>query len=276
MPRRCPKRWALSAACADAGAELVTIGEDWTWEAGPTNLTGQMLTARRTADGFTLPDLHISLLGRHQLINTTTAVALIETLIDQGNDIPQDAIRTGLSMARWPGRFEVLNNHPAVVLDSAHNADSALKLRSTIDDVFPDPEYGRLAIIFGASADKDISGMLETFLSDVAGTFRRVDKIIATKSIHPRAANPVQLADDARRLCGTCPISVHEDVSSALTEALAWARPNDIICITGSIFVVARARQWWAEQHPDAFPPDDWVYHDETIGNESDEETTNQ
>jgi hypothetical protein len=47
---------------------------------------------------------------------------------------------------------------------------------------------------------------------------------------------------------------------------LAWAGPNDLICITGSIFVVAQARRAWAARHPEVFAADDWVFQDETAG----------
>lgn len=261
----------IHRVCADTGARLVTVGEDWIWEGHEINLHGQTLTVRRQSDGLTLSDLQIGLLGRHQLVNATTAVALVEELMGQGVAVSQDALRQGLANASWPGRFEVLQKQPVVVIDSAHNRDSALKLRAALEAAFPRPAHGRLALIFGASADKDIAGMLEAFLAPQDdGTHRTADKVIVTRSNHPRAADPIHLADEVRRLCVSCPISVHEDVGDALLEALVWARPNDVICVTGSIFVVARARQQWAERHPDAFPPDDWVWQDETVGAEPD------
>jgi dihydrofolate synthase / folylpolyglutamate synthase len=262
----------IRRVCADTGARLVTIGSDWTWEGHEIDLHGQTLIVRRESDGLTLSDLRVSLLGRHQLVNATAAVALVEELIAQGVAISEQAIRSGLAGARWPGRFEVLQTCPAVVIDSAHNADSAVKLRATLEEAFPRPAYGRLALIFGASADKDIFGMLESFLALHDGEhYRTADKVIVTRSNHPRAADPAHLADEVRHLCAGCPISIHDDVGDALLEALAWARPNDVICVTGSIFVVARARQQWAERHPEAFLPDDWVFQDETVGAEPDD-----
>jgi dihydrofolate synthase/folylpolyglutamate synthase len=123
----------------------------------------------------------------------------------------------------------------------------------------------RTALIFGASSDKDISGMLETFLTPPPGE-GRVDKVIVTKSGHPRSTSPARLADQVRSVDPAIPISVHDSVDAAFTEALAWARPEDVVCVTGSIFVVAQARRAWATHHPDAFPADDWVFQDETAG----------
>jgi dihydrofolate synthase/folylpolyglutamate synthase len=124
-----------------------------------------------------------------------------------------------------------------------------------------------LALIFGASTDKDIAGMLHAFLTpDPASGYRPADKVIVTKSSHPRAADVAGLADQVRALSPNCPISVHDNLTGALTEALAWASGDDLICVTGSIFVVAQARRAWAQRHPDSFPPDDWVFEDETAG----------
>jgi dihydrofolate synthase/folylpolyglutamate synthase len=224
-------------------------------------LTGQRFTVQRTVDGWSLPELHIPLLGRHQLANATAAVALTQELAGQG-DVPVSAVRAGLAATRWPGRFEILQQHPAVVLDCAHNADSAVKLRATLDEVFPG--HGRLALVFGASSDKDITGMFEVFLAlGSANGFNPVDKIITTRSEHPRAADPAHLAGVAQSLSPACPTSIHQDTGSALDEALAWARPDDVICVTGSVFVVASARHVWSRSQPGTFSPDDWVSFDE-------------
>ena len=109
--------------------------------------------------------------------------------------------------------------------------------------------------------------MLHQFLdaASIAG-YRPADKVIVTKSGHPRSAEPAQLADLVRQLSTRAPISVQPNLSGALREALAWAEPQDLICVTGSIFVVAQARREWAERHPEAFATDDWVWQDETAG----------
>jgi dihydrofolate synthase/folylpolyglutamate synthase len=120
-------------------------------------------------------------------------------------------------------------------------------------------------LVFGASADKDIDGMLHAFLSpDPSSKTLPADKVIVTKSYHPRAADLAGLADHVRTLNPNCPISVHDNLDSALTEALAWAGLEDLICVTGSIFVVAQARHAWARRHPETFPADDWVFEDES------------
>jgi dihydrofolate synthase/folylpolyglutamate synthase len=253
--------------CTETGARLVTVGEGWTWEGDGATVEGQSLTVRRAADDLTLSDLHISLLGHHQLVNATAAVAILAELNEQGVTISTDALRTGLSNARWPGRFEVLSRRPVLVVDSAHNADSARRLRTALVDWFPRPPAKRLALIFGASADKDIAGMLSTFLApESADTSGQVDRVIVTKSGHPRSAEPTGLADQVRSYGAGCPVSVQDTIEGALAEALLWAGPDDLICVTGSIFVVAQARLAWSTRHPEAFAADDWVFYDESPG----------
>jgi dihydrofolate synthase / folylpolyglutamate synthase len=257
----------IRRVCADTGAHLIVVGDAWRWEKDGTDITGQTLTMRGPDGRPTYADLRIPLIGRHQLDNATAAVAILEELRGQGVAISEDALRRGLAAARWPGRLELLNSRPPLVVDSAHNENSARKLRAALAEWFPRPPRRQLALIFGASSDKDIDGMLESFLGpQVATGYPPADKVIVSRSGHPRSAEPAQLADLVRKINPTCPISVHPSLDSALTEALAWAGPDDLICVTGSIFVVAQARRAWAHRHPEAFAADDWVFQDETAG----------
>ncbi len=251
----------------DTGAKLTVVGQDWTCEKDGFDLTGQSLTVTGPGGTPKLENLRIPLLGQHQLDNATSAVAIVQQLRDAGVTIAEEAIRQGLQSARWPGRFELLSHSPMLVVDSAHNENSAHKLRAALADYFPRPPRRQLCLVFGASSDKDIAGMLRQFLEPERVTgYPPADKVIVTKSGHPRSAEPAQLADLVRHVNSSAPISVQPDLVAALREALAWAGPQDLICITGSIFVVAQARLEWTHRHPEAFAADDWVWQDETAG----------
>jgi dihydrofolate synthase/folylpolyglutamate synthase len=257
----------IEQVCAERDARLVRAGVDWTAARQAADLSGQTLTLRRTADGLTLPDLRIALLGDHQIINTTAAVALLAELSGQGIDISDGALRNGLAAARWPGRFELLNQQPVLVVDSAHNADSALKLRGTLAEFFPHTPKRRLALVFGALADKDIPGILAVLLSpDATGRYAPPARVIVTRSGHPRQADLARIAETVRSIDPSRAAHVCDTLDAALANALAWAGPDDVICVTGSISVVAQARRAWAARHPEAFSPDDWVFQDETPG----------
>jgi dihydrofolate synthase/folylpolyglutamate synthase len=259
----------IERVCRDAGAKLVRVGTDWTWRRDGADMLGQELTVWGPGGTPMYTELRTPLLGQHQLTNMTTAVAILEELRLQGVPISEAELRRGMLSARWPGRFEFLSTRPPLVVDSAHNADSAQKLRAALAEYVPRPPRRRLCLVFGASADKDIEGMLHVFLAPKEETgYQPADKVIVSKSGHPRSADTAQLADLVRSLNPTCPISVQDNLDSALTEALVWAGTDDLICVTGSIFVVAQARLAWANRYPASFANDDWVFEDETSGTE--------
>ncbi len=103
-----------------------------------------------------------------------------------------------------------------LVVDSAHNENSAHKLRSALADYFPRPPRRQLCLVFGASSDKDIDGMLRQFLeaAERRPGYPPADKVIVTKSGHPRSAEPAQLADLVRHISSSTPISVQPDLAA--------------------------------------------------------------
>lgn len=181
--------------------------------------------------------LTIPLLGAHQVDNAATAYVALQVAAQVGLFISDDQILAGFRQAVWPGRFEILQQDPFVILDSAHNRDSALHLRQTLDDYLPDK---RITMIFGVSEDKDISGMLAELMP-------RVHRVVIVKSFHPRAADPHKLADLLEAYA--CPVTIIPDVAEAITDTLRQANPDEVILVTGSIFVAAGARIAWLKQH---------------------------
>ncbi|MHB1482069.1 MAG: glutamate ligase domain-containing protein, partial [Bellilinea sp.] len=135
-----------------------------------------------------------------------------------------------------PGRFEILRKEPLVIIDSAHNLDSAEKLAQTVRDYLP----GRpLKLLFGASEDKDVAGMFKV-LAPTA------ERIIVTQSFHPRSFDPTQLAEIAREYFAV--VDMIPKLESALDLALKQIARGGVLLITGSIFVAAGARQYLVDQ----------------------------
>lgn len=174
---------------------------------------------------FTIP-----LLGQHQVENAVTAYATIGILQKSGFNIPDEAIVRGFLDVSWPGRFEIARTTPTIILDSAHNQDSALRLRQTMDKYFPNRD---VILLFGSSEDKDVRGMY-THLLPIVNT------LIVTRSTHPRAMETnilVELAGDwGKQIIQT------ESVEEGIQKALAEGQQHSIILVTGSIFIVAAAR----------------------------------
>jgi dihydrofolate synthase/folylpolyglutamate synthase len=183
-------------------------------------------------------ELTIPLLGYHQVQNAATAYAVIETARKEGIEISDEAVHKGFAEVDWPGRFELLERNPIIVIDSAHNQDSALKLRLTIDDYLPEKQ---VILIFGVSEDKDISGILSQLLP-------RTKFMVATQSTHPRALQAEKLVELAQQT--GCPAVATADIPTALETAYKMADNNTAIVVAGSIFVAAAAREEWPRLKP--------------------------
>lgn len=235
----------IEEVCREKDAELTVIGRDWTWEVGEADLEGQWFRVTTNELRVTSYELWIPLLGRHQLINATVVVAAIEKLRQRGINISEASVREGLRQVRWPGRLEILGRRPLVVADCAHNADSAGKLKAALEELFT---YRHLILIFGASTDKDIEGMMREL-------FPLAHQVIVTQARHARATDSCVLQQKALTL--RWEVMVSDSVDGALSLALETAGPQDLICVTGSIFVVAEAREAWSKKQGSEMPERD-------------------
>jgi dihydrofolate synthase/folylpolyglutamate synthase len=225
------------------GAPLIRVGHDWLYSPGTHNFDGQTLHIWSRAeqplmdsfvdsaggDEWAPPRYQIPLLGHHQVVNAAVAYAAIVEARNSGLDVKEADIQAGFRNASWLGRFQILSRDPIIVVDAAHNRDSALKLRIALDDYFPGQP---VTMIFGASADKDIEGML-------AELRPRVSRFAVTQADHPRSENPEVLAGFAHSH------GVRVEEFAGVQKALRWAmeisRPGEVILVTGSIFIVGEA-----------------------------------
>lgn len=177
----------------------------------------------------------IGLGGAHQLDNARTAAGAALLLREHGFVIDDAAFAGGLQAAQWPGRFEIVARNPLIVVDGAMNGASAQRLREAINTL----DYRRLILILGTSRDKDITAIARELAPHAA-------VVILTRSYHPRAATPEQLAEHVRPLLAGPDVSVilTPDIPPAIDEARRVAHPDDLICVTGSLFPVAAAREY--------------------------------
>ncbi len=216
----------IEETCVNCGAELVWVGSDVTWRELGFVSNRQLL---RVKGRFGSYELSIPLLGRYQLENTATAVAALEVLAGKGFNISRDNIINGLAQVNWPGRFQILSRHPLVLVDGAHNPDGARKLRQSIERYL---DFDRAILIIGASSDKDIAGII----SELVPLF---DKVIVTRSTHPRAMATAPIVAEFSQ--HGVEAQETDDISTALPLALTLAGGKDLICVAGSLFVVAGA-----------------------------------
>ncbi|MBE9508731.1 MAG: bifunctional folylpolyglutamate synthase/dihydrofolate synthase [Chloroflexi bacterium] len=237
----------LETVSREREAPLTVVGRDWDYKPGPADLDGQAFTARRIAgSGSELDgDYWIPLLGRHQLENATSVIAALDIVRQQSFCIPAEAVREGLRNVYWPGRMEILSREPLVVADGAHNPYSAQTLRKALEEWFPGKHW---VLVFGASADKDVAGILRVLLPISS-------YVIVTRSDHPRAAAPVELADVVASVGGGAEVSVN--VRKSLRRGLAVMGPGSGLLVTGSIHLVADAREEWARRTGVPLPDND-------------------
>ena len=237
----------IEAISRERGSPLTEVGRDWDYEPGPADLDGQAFAARRIVGGGSELDgeYWTPLLGRHQLENAASVIAALDIIGQRDFCISAKAVRQGLHDVYWPGRMEILSREPLAVADGAHNPYSAQTLREALEEWFPGQRW---ALIFGASADKDVAGMLRTLLPIS-------DYVIVTRSDHPRAAAPVELADAVAAMGRGAEVSVN--MRKSLRRGLAVIGSVLGLLVTGSTHLVADAREEWARHTGDSLPDND-------------------
>lgn len=223
-PQKSEVTKVIEEKCAQRCSRLIKVGEEITWRELASTPFSQSLEVRGIRSEY---KLSIPLLGKHQQENTVVATTVLEIL-----GLNSETVCSGFSRVNWPGRLEVLAQQPWLIADGAHNADSAAKLRETLKQYF---HFDRAILIFAASWDKDISGVV----TELAPFFQVV---IITRSHHPRSADPLRLAEEFERHGAW--VQVTDNVEQAIAAAKSRAKKEDLICVTGSLFVVAEVRGW--------------------------------
>jgi dihydrofolate synthase/folylpolyglutamate synthase len=179
--------------------------------------------------------LAVPLIGEHQAINCGLALSVLDKLKGRGMAISDAKAMEGLAKTTMPGRMEMVNAMPRVVVDGAHNAASLDALMRAIGQFI---SYDSMVVIFGCCADKDVTGMLERLSAGA-------DKVIFTKVDSVRTADPNELAARYVEQYGKM-----AQVAATLEDALAIANRavtrEDLICITGSFYLVGEAKKYFA------------------------------
>ena len=218
---------AIAAAAHERGSQLIRVGNDWRYYREKFSLENQSFIAWRVNH----PPMHfdLPLLGEHQIENAVTAIAVLDELRGQGFKISDEALYEGIANVQWAGRFEVFRDGKTIILDCAHNRDSMRRLVLAFAELFPKVSP---TLIFGASDDKDVSGML-------AEALPLARNVIMVKANHPRASDPEKLAAQIESSGVARSVKVAHTISDALDDAKQNA---EVILVTGSIFVVADVR----------------------------------
>jgi len=175
--------------------------------------------------------LRVPLHGKHQAINCGLALAMLDKLKSSGYKIDNGKAAEGLHKVSLTGRMEMICDDPRIMIDAAHNAASIQALIYAIGQNIP---YDSMVVIFGCNNDKDVSGMLQKLQYGA-------DKVIFTRSNSAKAMSPQDLADMYTEICGKM-----YQTATSLGEALRLAKSavskEDLICITGSFYLIGQAK----------------------------------
>ncbi|MAU00844.1 MAG: bifunctional folylpolyglutamate synthase/dihydrofolate synthase [Anaerolineaceae bacterium] len=239
----------LQAISQERESPLTIVEQSWEYDGGvsmdstravPHHPSRQKLTITHSLDPDFIPhgtQFDLPLGGEHQLENATLALVALQHVHTKLPRITLEAMQAGLANVKWPGRLDIIHpgddKTPMLLVDCAHNPDSAHKLHEALDHSF---KYNNLWLIFGAPADKDVLHMLADLLPLAHHT-------TVTTASHPRSATPEELAEMSAEL--GFEVTAVPDMATALTTTWHQAQPGDLICVTGSIVVVGDLLNQW-------------------------------
>jgi dihydrofolate synthase/folylpolyglutamate synthase len=217
----------IERAASALGAPVVSVPDAYRWRVRESGLSGQVFDLDGPEGRYEA--LRTPLIGRHQIDNAVLAVAAVEAARRRGPWVDDTAIRRGLAMTEWPGRLQILDVKPRIILDGAHNPAGAEALATFLAE--HRAELGRLILVFGVLKDKNWGSMLDC-LAPLA------DDIILTHPPTARGADPTELRS---ALPGRGAAMVAAEPAEALALARSIAGTADTILVAGSLYTVAAA-----------------------------------
>lgn len=215
----------IAARCREVGASLTVLGRDVEVKPLANDLRGQSV---RVSGIFGALDLRTSLAGSFQAENVGLAVTALSELRRAGFEIPDEAIRTGIATTEWAGRLQIVREHPTVLVDGAHNGPAVRALADSLEELLPGQ---RFLLVIGVLNDKD----LDAFAASLGP---RAKRVFACRPKTHRAFSAEEVADAFRAHAEAAAVP---PVVEAIDAALATARPEDVVLITGSIYVAGEA-----------------------------------
>ena len=222
----------IEKTCSERNARLNQTARDFQILNRRTDDDGNVEIDAKTSASF-WTRIPVVLRGLHQASNSLLALAVIGELRQQAWKITDDAVRDGLRRVIWPARVEVVSTEPMVIIDAAHNWESARALVATLSE---DPVRRKRILIFAGTKDKDVAGILRQLLANF-------DTVILTRYLNnPRGVSLEDLGSLVESISSHHP---HFAVSpiSAWTLAKRLASREDTIVVTGSFFLVAELRE---------------------------------
>jgi len=213
----------------DLQAFLREVQLEAKWERQEETSEGQFITVQTLQHNY--GRIYLPFWGDYQLENAATAMVAAEILQEQGWQISEEAIKQGLAKTKWPGRLEVIRRNPLIVLDGAHNPGGIQALSQWLGR--KKQEVRRVFLVMGMLDDKD--QMIAAHLLEPL-----VDMVIITK---PKSSRAKHWEDLRKNFQGKIPVVVIESLTEALQKAEQEARKDDLILITGSLYLIGEVKK---------------------------------
>jgi dihydrofolate synthase/folylpolyglutamate synthase len=175
-------------------------------------------------------DVYLPLHGAHQGDNAAAALAAVESFF--GAALTDEVVAEGLRTVRNPGRMEIVSRHPLLILDGAHNPAGARAAAATLEEEFSG--YEDRVLVVGMLRGRVPAEMLASLRAEGAKF------LVATRAPSPRAVEPEEIVRAARDL--GIPAVAEDEVTAALRLAQEAAGPDDLVLVTGTLYVVGAAR----------------------------------
>lgn len=241
-----PEVAAVLRRCAEAaGSPFHVLGRDidFTFRAEGTP-TGLAMRCSLTSERNTYEHITAPLRGEHQAWNCGLALAILDQLCARGFNCPVSKVTRGMELVRLPGRFELAPGPVRLLLDGAHNTES---MSALVKSISQNLRYDSLVVVFGCAADKDAGAMLRCLAMGA-------DKVICTRAAgNARAADPHDLARAYHEITGRTAQHTRT-LAEALDLATRAAGRDDLVCVTGSFYLVGEAKKAMATRAATARP----------------------
>ena len=223
-------------------AEYINIDDHYNYEIITSTLNGQEFTLKPAPSSSLVDDednivregkFKVGLLGEYQVRNSVLALAVINKLYDS-YPITRDKIRMGLLSAKWPGRLEIVNRRPLIILDGAHNTAGMEKLSQFLKDKIPAGK--KVSLIFAVLSDKKIEEMLDHM--------KNIDhnlQLIITRNYNNRSLSVDELQEKVVK--AEIYFRKYDDLREAITSTLSRINSDEVLCICGSLYTVSEAKK---------------------------------
>lgn len=219
----------------ERNSKILRLGNQFKYKKISSTIDGQTFDV--SGKDYQLNGLFTTLIGDFQLANAATAVAALKSLPSRGIKIPDKSYFEGFQNVRWPGRMEVVQKNPLVILDSAKDPLAMEKVAETLKEMFA---AKKINLVFAVSNDKKIGMMLKEIVP-------LADKIFLTKhSLKERAMEPSRLAEEVKPYGKEYLIA--GNAKEAIDSAIKNCGKDELILVTGSIFLVGEARERWFKE----------------------------